>query len=45
MPEAVDHVRVVVDPREDRSWLQAKNSSSLAVSLVCMHPAYSLDTT
>ena len=22
MPEAVDHVKVVVDPREDRTWLQ-----------------------
>lgn len=22
MPEAVDHVRVVVNPQEDRSWLQ-----------------------
>ena len=22
MPEAVDHVKVVVDPQEDRTWLQ-----------------------
>ena len=24
MPEAVDHVKVVVDPREDRTWLQSQ---------------------
>ena len=24
VPEAVDHVKVVVDPREDRTWLQSQ---------------------
>ena len=24
MPEAVDHVKVVVDPHEDRTWLQSQ---------------------
>lgn len=24
VPEAVDHVQIVVDPREDRTWLQGQ---------------------